>query len=180
MSIVDTINITSATFQDYTLQLANLNSDAHKIVLLVQPENMGNFNLGYNNLFIDQINVVETVPSAINTGASIFVNDRNTSVIDELAIFTTTSIIEGDITEDEERIVDLRDIIIIPNPTKGRIELLNLPLTSNYEVRNAYGIVLASSITQNELNISDYPAGTYFLTVLNANQYVTIRVIKVD
>ena len=75
----------------------------------------------------------------------------------------------------------LDPVIVFPNPSSGKIELLSdIPLKS-IQVIDALGTVLKefhTNLTLAEIDLAELPGGTYYLKIENTNDERTIRPIQ--
>ncbi|PQJ72672.1 hypothetical protein BTO14_05105 [Polaribacter butkevichii] len=82
-------------------------------------------------------------------------------------------------TEDQKK---NNQIKIYPNPTKGKVDIKNLPLNSSLVIYNIYGAIIRTIITKdikNTIDISDLEPGVYFISNNdNKNNFVK-KIIKI-
>jgi len=73
-----------------------------------------------------------------------------------------------EIVSTEERLS--QEVIIYPNPSNGIFNIQTTAQDLNYVVMSVQGkIVQQGLLTQNEINLSNYPKGIYFLHLSNGN-----------
>ncbi|MDA8994929.1 BspA family leucine-rich repeat surface protein [Schleiferiaceae bacterium] len=77
MHIVDTIEVNSLNFQEYSVNLNGIPSNANRIFLMVNPNQVAGKGVGANNVFIDKLEVTEQCDlptqfklAAVNTTAA--------------------------------------------------------------------------------------------------------------
>ncbi len=74
---------------------------------------------------------------------------------------------------------DLHQIVLGPNPVKTKLYLQNSKTIENYSVATTTGVaVLQGKVMTNDIDMSTLPAGMYFLTLQNAEQSQTFKIIK--
>ena len=79
-----------------------------------------------------------------------------------------------------KEIDDLEDILLFPNPTTGKLQVVSYKLRVNgIEIFDVYGRKLkAEGRKQNEMNISELCAGVYFVQVSTEKGRITKKIIK--
>lgn len=92
--------------------------------------------------------------------------------------FVFSSIVSVEFKKDET----LADIQVYPNPTKD-VVYLDLPNQMDFEISvfDNLGQLLRTFVNKNEINLQDFPAGTYFFKIESkANQAVKIEKVVVQ
>ena len=77
--------------------------------------------------------------------------------------------------------VNKREAKIYPNPTKGKIEISNLPVNSNLIISNISGAILKeinTSKSSETIDISDLESGIYFISNSDKNNHFVKKIIK--
>ena len=77
--------------------------------------------------------------------------------------------------------VNKRETKIYPNPTKGKIEISNLPINSNLTLSNVYGAIIRTLHTQKStetIDISNLESGIYFLSCPDKNNHFAKKIVK--
>ncbi len=78
--------------------------------------------------------------------------------------------------------VDINEVAIYPNPTKGNIQLTNLPLNTKLTIRNILGAKVREISVKSEsesIDISDLNEGVYFLSNNDQNNRFVKKIIKI-
>lgn len=73
------------------------------------------------------------------------------------------------------------ELKIYPNPTKGKIQIKNLPLNSNLTISNIYGAVVRKFKSEKSIetiDISDLKNGVYFISNDDKNNHFIKKVVK--
>jgi len=67
---------------------------------------------------------------------------------------------------------------LFPNPANTFIELQGVPMDAPFEIRNSAGQVLKKGIYNgNKISVEELASGIYFIRLISANKYVTMRFI---
>jgi len=76
--------------------------------------------------------------------------------------------------------IENKDDLLFPNPTKGSLRLRNGGEIHQYQVFSSFGQLLKKAgITNNEIDISNFPKGIYFVQLYSKNRYSKgLKIIK--
>ncbi|MFP4844996.1 T9SS type A sorting domain-containing protein [Winogradskyella sp. PE311] len=78
--------------------------------------------------------------------------------------------------------INKRETKIYPNPTKGKLEISNLPINSSLTIFNFSGAILKEINTTKSseiIDISDLASGIYFISNSDKNNYFVKKIIKI-
>lgn len=76
---------------------------------------------------------------------------------------------------------DFKNITMFPNPTKGKIQINNVPIKTNLIISNIYGGVVREITTEHlnqTIDISDLNSGVYFITNRDKTLPFSKKIIK--
>jgi hypothetical protein len=82
---------------------------------------------------------------------------------------------EPDITENNRMNVDIN---IYPNPSSGILYISANPLIKDIEILDATGKIILTRVYMPEIDISELPAGVYFIRLLN-KEYMPVKTEKI-
>jgi len=101
----------------------------------------------------------------------------NTNLSESIQI----NIIDNDLNSTKE-ILNGNEVMLIPNPTNEKAILLTNGKFEFFEIRDSAGRIIQASNIHNQktatINLTDFAAGVYFVSVFNGNISETLKLIK--
>lgn len=89
-------------------------------------------------------------------------------------VFSFTTEISTGINKTE----DLHDIVVFPNPANDFLNLKSSSLIEKFEFMDLNGKILKVKSNKNILDISDFPAGLYFIKIYTEQGFIIRKVVK--
>ena len=71
-----------------------------------------------------------------------------------------------------------QDLTLYPNPAQDRIKVRSTSLINKIEVYNSLGALMNQVHNTNEIDVSHYNSGLYFLRIYSNSKFVTKKIIK--
>lgn len=197
-SVIDTTTIKVTSFDGsitntYSIQFSVItgSNDATLKDLKVEGETVGNFKsttLAYKHFISPSATTLPTVTYELNNSdATAIIGDASFSNLETTIMVTaqdgTTkkvySVTFAENSVDIENISNEESLRIYPNPTTGVFNIENAAF-SEISVFNILGEKVAetiSSTTEIKLDISNQPAGTYFVRITRDDKVITKKVV---
>jgi hypothetical protein len=93
----------------------------------------------------------------------------------------TVNVINGLTTNINQNTTNNNSISIYPNPTNSILNIIdkqNQFQNATIEIKNYLGQVVLSSPFTSQINLQNFSAGMYFLTILNNSNKKTVKILK--
>jgi uncharacterized protein YjdB len=166
----DVVSVQSITLANTEISL--MAGSVHQVEYNIVPEDATNKNVTWtsSNSSVATVNEFGLITAVAEGSATITAETEDGNRSDDINV-TVTPLTSVEILEN--------DIKIYPNPVQNVLQL-DMGDINRYEiiVSDMSGNILLSQFDQNQIDVSQFASGNYFLTLVINNQYYNYKIIK--